>query len=97
MTTKTYTMMINVADFAIPLEMGSDLTAPSGYRKLAGKVLDCAQASLRNAVARGDDEGDRPGTLEDAVQGGDILAQLAAEMFRAADEFEQARESQSAG
>lgn len=96
MDEKTYTMMINIADNAIPLEVSEGLTGPNGYRQLACKVLDCAQASLRNAAARGDDEGDRLGTLEDSIHGGDILAQLARELFRAADAFEQTPKPQSA-
>lgn len=96
MTEKTYTMMINIADDAVPLEVSEGLTGADGYRDLASKVLDCAQASLRNAAARGDNQGDRLGTLQDSIHGGDILAQLARELFRAADAFEPDPEPQSA-
>lgn len=86
--TKTATIMVNIGEQAVPFQVSDMGFDPGEYGEIARRLLDVAQAALRNVASVGNNQGDREGTLEDAVMGADILTQLAREFFRVADEFD---------
>ena len=58
---------------------------PPGLREVAKELGLLAEAALRNAVCRGDDDTDRPGTLQRAIEGAHVLLQLSLGVHDAAD------------
>ncbi len=91
MTTKQHNLCVNIHDDAISFTIDDSGHGADEYRLLGRKLLDYAQATLRNAKERGDCSGDRPDTFADSVAGSDILTQLARELLGAADAFEETK------